>query len=109
MHLLPFVFNRVPWMIKIIVVVAVDDFDHMRRLMKQWNHDTNRVVLVPGEDTRHGSIYNGIKYMESGHSMYLYKALTLHFYKTCCTLVLKTNAHYFLCFRRGASRYSCCT
>lgn len=49
------------------MVVPVTDFDLARKMVKRWNH-SDKVVLVPGEDTRHGSIYNGIRYMESGHS-----------------------------------------
>jgi len=55
------------WMEKVIVVVSVEEFDRMRKILKDHNH-SEKVVLVPGELTRHGSIFNGIKYMKSGHS-----------------------------------------
>ena len=66
--------SRLPWMEKIIVVVSVDEFETMRKIIKDHKH-TDKVVLVPGEASRHGSIYNGIKYMSSGHGECYYESL----------------------------------
>ncbi|XP_067934038.1 D-ribitol-5-phosphate cytidylyltransferase-like [Watersipora subatra] len=60
-------FENMMWMEKVIVVVSVEEFENMRKILKKHGH-TDKVVLVPGEATRHGSIFNGIKYMNSGHN-----------------------------------------
>ena len=58
------------WMEKVIVVISVEQFDLMRTILKTHNH-SDKVVLVPGEMTRHGSIHNAIKYINSGHGQSL--------------------------------------
>lgn len=68
LSLTPSLTYRMMYMEKVIVVISVEQFDLMRSILRTHNH-SDKVVLVPGELTRHGSINNAIKYMSSGHGM----------------------------------------
>ncbi|XP_031560531.1 D-ribitol-5-phosphate cytidylyltransferase-like [Actinia tenebrosa] len=52
-------FERVRWMKEIVVPVAEDTLEHMQQILKNFNHTKVRLTL--GGNTRHKSIFSGVK------------------------------------------------
>ncbi|XP_041102213.1 D-ribitol-5-phosphate cytidylyltransferase isoform X2 [Polyodon spathula] len=52
-------FERINWIQSIIVVVAKECIDLMRAIIHKYSH--KRITLVTGGQTRHRSIFNGLK------------------------------------------------
>ncbi|KAE8596380.1 hypothetical protein XENTR_v10016079 [Xenopus tropicalis] len=59
-------FERASWIKDIIVVVASESLDLMKAIIHKYGHQ--RVTLVKGGETRHRSIFNGLKVFSENHS-----------------------------------------
>ncbi|TSN03419.1 D-ribitol-5-phosphate cytidylyltransferase [Bagarius yarrelli] len=52
-------FERIPWIERIVVVVAKDSYDPMLHIIQQFHHA--KVKVVEGGTTRHRSIFSGLQ------------------------------------------------
>lgn len=52
-------FERLPWIVMVVVVIAKDNHDLMLNIVRKFNH--TKVKVVHGGTTRHRSIYNGLQ------------------------------------------------
>jgi 2-C-methyl-D-erythritol 4-phosphate cytidylyltransferase len=59
-----FTYYRLPWVQSVVVVVSPSDVSWVQGLLEE-NHLT-RVKVTAGGETRHRSIYNGVKALGNG-------------------------------------------
>ncbi|XP_062872904.1 D-ribitol-5-phosphate cytidylyltransferase [Trichomycterus rosablanca] len=52
-------FERIPWIKTIVVVAAKESYDLMQNIVHKFHH--SKVKVVEGGNTRHRSIFNGLK------------------------------------------------
>ncbi|CAH2282522.1 D-ribitol-5-phosphate cytidylyltransferase [Pelobates cultripes] len=60
-------FERVTWIKDIVVVVASENLDLMKTIVNKYGH--KRITVVVGGETRHRSIFNGLKVFLDGQSL----------------------------------------
>jgi 2-C-methyl-D-erythritol 4-phosphate cytidylyltransferase len=56
-------FECIPWLSQIVVPASPDRLEWLEAQKEAWN--LRKVVFVPGGDTRHRSIFEGVKFLAS--------------------------------------------
>ncbi|KAE8289225.1 D-ribitol-5-phosphate cytidylyltransferase [Larimichthys crocea] len=69
-------FERVPWIQRIVVVVAKENVDLMTDIIQRFQH--RKVRVVPGGSTRHRSICNGVLALGEGEEEERPKVVIIH-------------------------------
>ncbi|KAG8009798.1 D-ribitol-5-phosphate cytidylyltransferase, partial [Nibea albiflora] len=69
-------FERVPWIQRIVVVVAKENVDLMTDIIQRFQH--GKVRVVPGGSTRHRSICNGVLALGEGEEEERPKVVIIH-------------------------------